>query len=634
MSARDRGSPRSHRARLPRAAHRRRDAASVLGVAALLLVAGARRMPAQPGTAPPIELSLPLPPDLPATGSFGEYREGHLHAGIDFSTRGELGWPVQAAADGEVYRVKVERRGYGRAVYLRHARGYETVYGHLHRLDDETLGLERFVAAERTRLGDRYPGDLYLDPPLPVRRGQVIALSGESGGGLPHLHFELRHLEEPVDPVRAGMLAPAGFAAPVIEELWVLPRGPCQVDGRWAPARFPFVRGDDRFRLETAPEVAGSFDLELTAHVPGGGRMGLAEIDLQCNGERRFRADLRRFSFEQYRESGLLYDEARSLSSGGRYTYRLRAPAAMSLPGVEGAGLAEPPPGDLGCAIAVADARGNAARAELTLRIRPAPAYAAEPPAGVASWDLFDRLLLLNGAVALDPLHLAPEAAAVAGMPAVHHPGRRAARLQGPGGIELHLQDGSLYEPAPIALSAEPSAPRPPIGLEPIRPAVRLAPAGLFLRRDARWRARADDPERAAFYRYDPLQERWECLGRIVADGWIEGEARTGGTYALLRDGSPPRITGVQLRDEPRLGQKRLVFPVVEAGEGIDVDAFEVSLNGSAVEAEYDPDRDWGQAWLPASRIGRIRVSAMCRDRAGNRSNRFDATVEARAAAR
>ncbi|MGD8376771.1 MAG: M23 family peptidase, partial [Acidobacteriota bacterium] len=71
-----------------------------------------------------IELAYPLPADLPATASFGEYRPGHLHAGLDFSTGGELGWPVRAAAAGEVFRLKVEPRGYGRAVYVRHPDGF------------------------------------------------------------------------------------------------------------------------------------------------------------------------------------------------------------------------------------------------------------------------------------------------------------------------------------------------------------------------------------------------------------------------------------------------------------------------------------------------------------------------------
>ena len=89
---------------------------------ALICVLGLGSLPTAGADAvspPLIALSLPLPEELPVTASFGEFRGGHMHAGIDFSTRRELGWSVRAAADGEVYRVKVEARGYGRAVYVR-----------------------------------------------------------------------------------------------------------------------------------------------------------------------------------------------------------------------------------------------------------------------------------------------------------------------------------------------------------------------------------------------------------------------------------------------------------------------------------------------------------------------------------
>ena len=136
------------------------------GLYALLVLLGSVSPAVDGGDA--IRLSLPLPEELPATGAFGEYRSGHFHAGVDFSTRNELGWPVRAAADGEVIRLKVQARGYGRALYLRHANGFQTVYGHLHAFENQELGLEDFVAGERRRLGERFPGDLYPAKPIPA----------------------------------------------------------------------------------------------------------------------------------------------------------------------------------------------------------------------------------------------------------------------------------------------------------------------------------------------------------------------------------------------------------------------------------------------------------------------------------
>ena len=43
-------------------------------------------------------------PDL--SSSFGEYRSGRFHMGVDLSTNGAIGVPVHAAADGHVSRVR------------------------------------------------------------------------------------------------------------------------------------------------------------------------------------------------------------------------------------------------------------------------------------------------------------------------------------------------------------------------------------------------------------------------------------------------------------------------------------------------------------------------------------------------
>src|SRR3989442_15352528 len=164
--------------------------------------------------------SLLCPLQIPGSvlSAFGEYRYDHLHAGIDISTGGSTGYKVLAADAGEGFRLKVEWRGYGRALYLRHRSGRVTVYGHLERYEDAVLRLERLVARRQAEADTRYPGDIYPDPPIRVRRGQVIAFSGESGIGAPHLHFEVRDRQDaPGDPFEAGLLPRGDRLPPVLE---------------------------------------------------------------------------------------------------------------------------------------------------------------------------------------------------------------------------------------------------------------------------------------------------------------------------------------------------------------------------------------------------------------------------------
>lgn len=163
---------------------------------------------------------LELPRQI--TSSFGEYRRGRLHAAIDLRT-GPIGKSVHAARDGEVTRVRCSPWGYGKAVYIRFDDGNTAVYAHLNAFDEPIASYVR--AAQHSRKSytvDLYPGS----GELPVRRGQRIAFSGQTGVGVPHLHYEIRNTaNHPIDPRLVGIDWP-DTARPVIRQVVVVPRSP------------------------------------------------------------------------------------------------------------------------------------------------------------------------------------------------------------------------------------------------------------------------------------------------------------------------------------------------------------------------------------------------------------------------
>lgn len=123
-------------------------------------------------------------PGEPVTSGFGIRRDpllgvAALHPGIDF--RAPVGSAVPATAAGTVTRAGWAG-GYGRMVEIDHGNGYATRYAHLSQID--------------VKVHEK------------VKRGQVIGRSGSTGRSTgPHLHYEVRHNGEPVDPVdflRAG----------------------------------------------------------------------------------------------------------------------------------------------------------------------------------------------------------------------------------------------------------------------------------------------------------------------------------------------------------------------------------------------------------------------------------------------
>ncbi|MCX5752059.1 MAG: hypothetical protein NTW97_00275, partial [Candidatus Krumholzibacteria bacterium] len=73
----------------------------------------------------------PLNEPRKLSSSFGEYRDGHYHAGIDLRTFGRIGLPCLAPDSCEAVRLRVSPIGYGKALYVRFGDGRTAVFAHL-----------------------------------------------------------------------------------------------------------------------------------------------------------------------------------------------------------------------------------------------------------------------------------------------------------------------------------------------------------------------------------------------------------------------------------------------------------------------------------------------------------------------
>ena len=132
----------------------------------------------------------PMGIPLQLSANFGELRSNHYHLGFDIRTNQRENLPVYAAAEGFISRVKIERYGYGRAIYIEHPNGYTTLYAHL---NDFYKELNDFVI-NKQYADEQWEQDITFTPgQFPVSKGQFIAYSGNTGGSAgPHLHFEIR----------------------------------------------------------------------------------------------------------------------------------------------------------------------------------------------------------------------------------------------------------------------------------------------------------------------------------------------------------------------------------------------------------------------------------------------------------
>ncbi|MCW3107190.1 MAG: family metallopeptidase [Segetibacter sp.] len=132
----------------------------------------------------------PLGIPIQLAANFGELRPNHFHMGLDIRTNQRENLPVYAAAEGYISKVKIERFGFGHAIYINHPNGYTTLYAHL---NDFYGALDNYVK-DKQYADQQWEQEIEFEPnQFPVTKGQFIAFSGNTGGSAgPHLHFEIR----------------------------------------------------------------------------------------------------------------------------------------------------------------------------------------------------------------------------------------------------------------------------------------------------------------------------------------------------------------------------------------------------------------------------------------------------------
>ena len=249
---------------------------------------------------PPLDIPIQL------SGTFGEFRSNHFHAGLDIRTQGRQGLKVKSVQNGWVNRISVSTTGYGKALYIQHYDGTTSVYAHLKKFAPK---IEAYVK-ERQYQKESFTIDLFpKSEVLKIEAGELVGFSGNTGGSYgPHLHFEVRNSsnQNPINPMEYP-LEIIDSQRPQIQNLYIY--NGIHPDSK--KKEFPLVKKNDSVYTTAGIYTGGKisvglrlFDRQDLSY----SKNGIYKAKVRLNGIPQFEMKMDEISFNDSKYINLLID--------------------------------------------------------------------------------------------------------------------------------------------------------------------------------------------------------------------------------------------------------------------------------------------------------------------------------------
>jgi hypothetical protein len=529
----------------------------------------------------------PLGVPIRLAANFGELRANHFHMGLDIRTEKKENLPVYAAADGYVVRVKVEPGGFGQAIYINHPNGYTTLYAHLNAFFP---ALAAFVEEQQYK---KETWKITLDIPagkFPVRKGDFIALSGNTGGSQgPHLHFEIRRTSDDINlnPLLFG-LPVTDHTSPVISRLALYDA--TQSPYEQSPRIFPVKKSPAGFSLaegtlvSPSPRVSfaiGASDTQSGSRNPN----GIYEADISDNGKPVIGFQMDRISYDNTRNVNAHIDYKTKATGGPDLQQLFLLPGYTqsiykTVSGNGGIDVSDGQPHHI--RIEVRDPYGNRSRLEYRVSYGGIPAGTVMPPGKIFYPGILDAIetedlsFYIGEKCLYDSVHI--------------NFSRSAALL--PGVVSMLYSVGEPYIPLGDYF------------LVRIKPSADLAPEKM---------------DRVVMQRI--TGEKTEVQKVEWQGGWASARFRDFGRFQLILDEDPPVITAEGFSDGANLAKASRI--VIQVKDNLDsYRNFRAELDGRWIRFTNDKELAFIYKFDRHCPTGQHVLKISVEDEAGNRATR------------
>ncbi|MDV6237806.1 M23 family metallopeptidase [Leptospira ellisii] len=266
------------------------------------------------------KMLFPMEFQTPVSGSFAEYRVHHLHMGADFKTFHQNGFPAIAPFDGVVESISESPSGYGLNLVLRSGSGLRAKFAHLFSVEGARKELENLRQSLHL-LSDGIFSVKFSDQKFHIKQGQAVARIGESGTGVPHLHFELHGNGDTFNPLAYLKMTDKDGTPPELLVLYV-----DSSDGK-------------RFRLPLRKKSEGVYEIQDEEPLKVGGevRLKLGAFDRMNSRNKNnlffarllseenilYERKFEKMSYAEARDHQAIYDSNRSSLNPPVYVYNL-----------------------------------------------------------------------------------------------------------------------------------------------------------------------------------------------------------------------------------------------------------------------------------------------------------------------